>query len=223
MRILLIEDDATLADALTRALRMASHTIDWAPDGEAGDQALNGRVHDVAVLDVRLPKMAGWEVLRRLRARKDSIPVLLLTVCDSLDDRVRGLDLGADDYLTKPFELPELEARLRALYRRSHGAGPEIEHGPLLFDNIGRRAYVNGEPLELSARELSVLEVLLLRIGRVISKDQINHHLCDFEQDLGANAIEVYMHRLRRKLEPAGIVIRTVRGLGYLLEKPQHA
>jgi two-component system OmpR family response regulator len=136
---------------------------------------------------------------------------------------VRGLDLGADDYLTKPFELPELEARLRALYRRSHGAGPEIEHGPLLFDNIGRRAYVNGEPLELSARELSVLEVLLLRIGRVISKDQINHHLCDFEQDLGANAIEVYMHRLRRKLEPAGIVIRTVRGLGYLLEKPQHA
>jgi DNA-binding response OmpR family regulator len=116
-----------------------------------------------------------------------------------------------------------LEARLRALYRRSHGAGPEIEHGPLLFDNIGRRAYVNGEPLELSARELSVLEVLLLRIGRVISKDQINNHLCDFDQDLGANAIEVYMHRLRRKLEPAGIVIRTVRGLGYLLEKPQHA
>ena len=223
MRILLIEDDATLADALTRALRMASHTIDWAPDGEAGDRALNGRVHDVAVLDVRLPKMAGWEVLRRLRARKDGIPVLLLTVCDSLDDRVRGLDLGADDYLTKPFELPELEARLRALYRRSHGAGPEIEHGPLLFDNIGRRAYVNGEPLELSARELSVLEVLLLRIGRVISKDQINNHLCDFDQDLGANAIEVYMHRLRRKLEPAGIVIRTVRGLGYLLEKPQHA
>jgi len=223
MRILLIEDDATLADALTRALRMASHTIDWAPDGEAGDRALIGRVHDVAVLDVRLPKMAGWEVLRRLRARKDSIPVLLLTVCDSLDDRVRGLDLGADDYLSKPFELPELEARLRALYRRSHGAGPEIKHGPLLFDNIGRRAYVNGEPLELSARELSVLEVLLLRIGRVISKDQINNHLCDFDQDLGANAIEVYMHRLRRKLEPAGIVIRTVRGLGYLLEKPQHA
>lgn len=223
MRVLLIEDDPTLGDALTRALRMASHSVDWAPDGETGDRALNSRVHDAVVLDVRLPKMPGWEVLRRMRARKDNVPVLLLTVCDSLEDRVRGLDLGADDYLTKPFELPELEARLRALYRRSHGAGPEIQHGPLRFDNVGRRAYVNDEPLELSARELSLLEVLLLRIGRVISKDQISHHLCDFDQDIGVNAIEVCMHRLRRKLEPAGIVIRTIRGLGYLMEKPQHA
>jgi len=223
MRVLLIEDDPTLADALTRALRMASHSVDWAPDGETGDRALNGGVHDAVVLDVRLPKMPGWEVLRRLRGRKDNVPVLLLTVCDTLEDRVKGLDLGADDYLTKPFELPELEARLRALYRRSHGAVPEIEHGALKFDNVGRRAYVNGEPLELSARELSLLEVLLLRIGRVISKDQIGNHLCDFDQDIGVNAIEVYMHRLRRKLEPAGIVIRTIRGLGYLMEKPQHA
>jgi two-component system, OmpR family, response regulator len=220
---LLIEDDATLSDALTRALRMAAHSVDWAPDGEAGDRALGGRVHDVVILDVRLPKLTGWEVLRRLRARKDTVPVLVLTVRDTLDDRVKGLDLGADDYLTKPFELPELEARLRALYRRSHGAGPEIQHGPLLFDNIGRRAYINGEPLDLSARELGVLEMLLLRIGRVISKDQINHHLSNWEQDLGVNAIEVYMHRLRRKLEPSGIVIRTVRGLGYLLEKPHLA
>lgn len=223
MRILLVEDDATLSDALTRALRMAAHSVDWAPDGEAGDRALSRRVHDVVVLDVRLPKIAGWEVLRRLRARKDSVPVLILTVQDSLDDRVRGLDLGADDYLTKPFELPELEARIRALYRRRHGAGPEMQHGPLSFDNTGRRAYVNGEPLDLSARELGVLEMFLLRIGHVISKDQISHHLSDWEQDLGPNAIEVYVHRLRRKLEPAGIAIRTIRGLGYLLEKPHLA
>ena len=223
MRILLIEDDTTLSDALTRALRMAGHSIDCASDGEAGDRALGRRVHDVVILDVRLPKIAGWEVLRRLRARKDTVPVLLLTVNDTLDDRVQGLDLGADDYLTKPFDLPELEARLRALYRRSHGAGIEMQHGPLSFDNIGRRAYVNGEQIELSARELGVLEMLLMRTGRVISKDQISHHLCNWEQDLGANAIEVYVHRLRRKLEPAGIVIRTVRGLGYLLDKPHLA
>ena len=220
MRILLIEDDPTLSDALTRAMRMAAHSIDWAPDGEAGDRALASCVHDVVVLDVRLPKITGWEVLRRLRARKDTVPVLMLTVCDTLEDRVRGLDVGADDYLTKPFDLPELEARLRALYRRSHRAGPEMQHGPLVFDNTARRAYVNGESLELSAREIGVLEMLLLRIGHVISKDQISHHLCDWEQDLGVNAIEVYVHRLRRKLEPAGIVIRTIRGLGYLLEKP---
>jgi two-component system, OmpR family, response regulator len=223
MRILLVEDDETLADALVRALRMASHSIDWAQDGEAADRALNARVHDLVVLDVRLPKITGWEVLRRLRARKDTVPVLMLTVRDTLDDRVRGLDLGADDYLTKPFDLPELEARLRALYRRSHGAAPEIQHGPLSFDNTARRAYINGEPIDLSAREIGVLEMLLLRIGHVISKDQINHHLCDWEQDLGPNAIEVYVHRLRRKLEPTGIIIRTVRGLGYLLEKPHLA
>ena len=223
MRILLIEDDATLSDALTRALQMAAHSVDLVADGESGDRALGSRVHDVAILDVRMPKVTGWEVLRRLRARRDNIPVLMLTVCDSLDDRVRGLDLGADDYLTKPFDLAELEARLRALYRRRHGAGPEIKLGPLSFDNVGRRAYVNGEPLDLSARELGILEVLLLRIGHVISKDQISNHLCSWEQDLGVNAIEVYMHRLRRKLQPGGIVIRTVRGLGYLLEKPAFA
>jgi two-component system, OmpR family, response regulator len=223
MRILLVEDDETLADALIRALRMASHSVDWAQDGETADRALNGRVHDLVVLDVRLPKITGWEVLRRLRARKDTVPVLMLTVRDSLDDRVRGLDLGADDYLTKPFDLPELEARLRALYRRRHGAAPEIQHGPLSFDNTARRAYINGEPIELSAREIGVLEMLLMRIGHVISKDQINNHLCDWEQDLGPNAIEVYVHRLRRKLEPTGIIIRTVRGLGYLLEKPHLA
>jgi two-component system OmpR family response regulator len=223
MRILLVEDDATLSDALTRALQMASHSVDWAPDGEAGDRALSRQVHDVVILDVRLPKITGWEVLRRLRARKDTVPVLMLTVRDTLDDRVRGLDLGADDYVTKPFDLLELEARVRALYRRSHGAGPQIQHGPLRFDNIARRAYINEQPLDLSARELGVLEMLLLRNGHVISKDQINHHLCDWEQDIGVNAIEVYVHRLRRKLEPTGIIIRTIRGLGYLLEKPQFA
>jgi two-component system OmpR family response regulator len=223
MRILLIEDDSTLADAVTRALQMAAHSVDWAPDGEAGDRALAKGVHDVVTLDVRLPKLSGWEVLRRSRARKDHVPVLMLTVQDSLDDRVRGLDLGADDYLTKPFDLPELEARLRALYRRLHAAGPMLQYGSLSFDNVGRRAYIDGNPLELSAREIGVLEMLLFRMGQVISKAQITHHLCDWDQDLGDNAIEVYVHRLRRKLEPAGIAIRTVRGLGYLVERPHLA
>jgi two-component system OmpR family response regulator len=176
------------------------------------------------ILDIGLPKIDGYEVLRRLRHRGSKTPVLFLTARDGLDDRVRGLDLGGDDYLAKPFDLPELEARVRALIRRGQsGGGSLLVHGALTLDTAGRRAMLNGERLELSARELGVLEVLMLRSGRVVNKDQLAEQLYGWDEEVGANAIEVYVHRLRRKLEPAGVAIRTIRGLGYLLEKPAHA
>jgi two-component system, OmpR family, response regulator len=173
---------------------------------------------------VGLPQMDGFEVLKRLRARRSRVPVLVLTVRDAVDDRVAGLDLGADDYLTKPFELAELDARVRALIRRAHASPtPEIVHGPLRLDIVGRRLYCRGQPLELSARELSVVELLLLREGRVVTKQQIVDHLYGWEDTSSSNAVEVFVYRLRRKLEPSGVDIRTVRGMGYLIEKPNGA
>jgi two-component system OmpR family response regulator len=155
-----------------------------------------------------------------LRHRGGTVPVLILTARDALADRVKGLDLGADDYLTKPFELPELEARVRALIRRGQAGGITLlTHGPLALDLAGRRATLDGVPLELSARELGVLEVLMLRSGRVVNKEQLAGQLYGRDEEVGANAIEVYVHRVRKKLEPAGVIIRTIRGLGYLLEK----
>jgi two-component system OmpR family response regulator len=159
-------------------------------------------------------------VLKRLRRRGATVPVLVLTARDALAARVKGLDLGADDYLTKPFDLPELEARARALIRRGQSGGSSLlTHGPLTLDTSGRRATLAGVALELSARELGVLEVLMLRSGRVVNKDQLAEQLYSWDDEVGSNAIEVYVHRLRKKLEPAGVAIRTIRGLGYLLEK----
>jgi two-component system OmpR family response regulator len=161
--------------------------------------------------------------VRRLRRRGSKTPVLILTARDALDDRVKGLDLGGDDYITKPFDLPELEARVRALIRRGQsGGGSVLSHGTLTLDTVGRRATLAGDPLDLSARELGVLEVLMLRSGRVVNKDQLAEQLYGWDEEVGPNAIEVYVHRLRRKLEPAGVTIRTIRGLGYLLERPGH-
>ncbi len=220
MRILIVEDDPLLADGLTRSLTRADYAIDLVADGGAADAVLATQAFDLVILDLGLPKLDGFEVLKRLRRRGGTTPVLVLTARDTLDDRVKGLDLGADDYLTKPFELPELEARVRALIRRGQsGGGSLLTHGPLTLDIAGRRASLDGVPLDLSARELGVLEVLMLRSGRVVSKDQLAEQLYNFDNDVGANAIEVYMHRLRKKLEPAGISIRTIRGLGYLLDK----
>lgn len=220
MRILIAEDDPVLADGLTRSLRQGDYAVDCVSDGLAADNALTLQFYDLAILDLGLPRLDGFEVLRRLRRRSSTIPVLILTARDALTDRVRGLDLGADDYLTKPFELPELEARVRALIRRGQAGGSStITHGKLTLDTAGRRVTVEDQPLELSARELGVLEVLMMRSGRVVSKEQLAEKLYSWEDDVGANAIEVCVHRLRRKIEPAGIVIRTVRGLGYLLEK----
>jgi len=224
MRILIVEDDPVLADGLTRSLRGSDYAVDSATDGGEADHVLAAQSYDLVILDLGLPKLDGYEVLRRLRRRGSKTPVLILTALDSLDDRVKGLDLGGDDYLTKPFDLPELEARVRALIRRGQsGGGSLISHGVLTLDTVGRRATLGGAPLDLSARELGVLEVLMLRSGRVVNKDQLAEQLYGWDEEVGPNAIEVYVHRLRRKLEPAGVTIRTIRGLGYLLEKPSHA
>jgi two-component system OmpR family response regulator len=219
MRILLVEDDKVLADALSRALVQSAHAVDIVVTGEAADHALALGVYDLAILDIGLPGLSGLEVLRRLRARRATLPVLMLTALDTLEDRVRGLDLGADDYLAKPFDLPELEARVRALLRRGTHATPFLEHGALRFDTVGRRVFHGQRSLELSPRELAVLELLLMRAGRVVSKEQMVNHLYGFSDEVGDNAIEVNVYRLRKKLEPLGCEIRTVRGMGYLMDR----
>ncbi len=220
MRILVAEDDQVLADGLLRSLRAAGYAADQVSNGSDADAALADHAFDCVILDLGLPKMHGLDVLRRLRGRGSSVPVLILTAADSIDQRVRGLDLGADDYMAKPFALQELEARVRALTRRGMGsAATVVRHGPLSFDATGRVAYLHEQMLELSARELSLLEILLQRAGRLVSKDQLVEHLCEWGDEVSSNAIEVYVHRLRKKIEAGPIRIATVRGLGYCLEK----
>jgi two-component system, OmpR family, response regulator len=187
--------------------------------GEEADHALGLAIYDLAILDIGLPGLSGLEVLKRLRGRRSTMPVLMLTAFDTMEDQVRGLDLGADDYLSKPFDLPGLEARVRALLRRGTQSTPYLEHGLLRFDTVGRRVFYDKRPLELSPRELAVLELLLMREGRVVSKEQMVNHLYGWGDEVGANAIEVYVYRLRKKLEPLGCEIRTVRGMGYLMER----
>ncbi|MDM0000283.1 response regulator transcription factor [Variovorax sp. J22P240] len=218
MRILLVEDDRVLADALSRALVQSAHAVDVVTTGEEADHALALGKYDLAVLDIGLPGLSGLDVLKRLRGRKSTMPVLMLTAFDTLADRVRGLDLGADDYLAKPFDLPELEARVRALLRRSTQSTPDLEHGSLRFDTVGRRVFHDKRPLDLSPRELALLELLLMRAGRVVSKEQMVNHLYGWGDEVGDNAIEVNVYRLRKKLEPLGCEIRTVRGMGYLID-----
>ncbi|MDM0078661.1 response regulator transcription factor [Variovorax sp. J2P1-59] len=218
MRILLVEDDRVLADALSRALVQSAHAVDVVTTGEEADHALALGNHDLAILDIGLPGLSGLDVLMRLRTRKSTMPVLMLTAFDTLADRVRGLDLGADDYLAKPFDLPELEARVRALLRRSTQSTPYLEHGLLRFDTVGRRVFHDKRPLDLSPRELALLELLLMRAGRVVSKEQMVNHLYGWGDEVGDNAIEVNVYRLRKKLEPLGCEIRTVRGMGYLID-----
>jgi two-component system OmpR family response regulator len=220
MRILIAEDDCILADGLSRSLRRGGYAVDAVGDGASADSALSAQVFDLLILDLGLPQLSGLEVLRRLRARNSHLPVLILTAADSIEQRVKGLDLGADDYMAKPFALSELEARVRALTRRGAGGGATlIKHGRLLFDQTGRVATVDGLPLDLSAREVGLLEILLMRSGRMVSKTQLVDHLCEWGEEVSTNAIEVYVHRLRKKLEPSEVKIMTVRGLGYSLER----
>ena len=223
MRILIAEDDSILADGLSRSLRHNGYAVDAVRDGLAADSALAAQAFDLLILDLGLPHLAGLEVLRRLRARNSSLPVLILTAADSIEQRVKGLDLGADDYMAKPFALSELEARVRALTRRGGGGATLLKHGRLVFDQTGRVAMVDEQTLDLSAREVSLLEILLTRSGRMVSKTQLVDHLCEWGEEVSTNAIEVYVHRLRKKLEPSGVKIVTVRGLGYCLERDQGA
>ena len=222
MRILVVEDDAMMAEAIARALRQSAHMVQKAANGVEADRALATSEYDLVLLDLGLPRMDGFEVLKRLRLRRSRVPVLILTARDAVEDRVAGLDLGGDDYLAKPFELAELEARVRALLRRGQSnASAVLVHGPLRLDTAGRRLFHGDDPVELSARELSVVELLLLREGRVVTKQQIIDHLYGWEEGSSSNAVEVFVYRLRRKLESRGLEIRTVRGMGYLVEKPR--
>jgi two-component system OmpR family response regulator len=223
MRILIAEDDSILADGLSRSLRQNGFAVDAVHDGGSADAALAAQPFDLLILDIGLPKLSGLEVLRRLRSRNSHMPVLILTAADSVEQRVKGLDLGADDYMAKPFALSELEARVRALTRRGAGGGPTVlRHGRLAFDQVGRVVTVDEQAVELSAREVSLLEILLQRSGRMVSKKQLVDHLCEWGEEVSTNAIEVYVHRLRKKLEP-GVKIATVRGLGYCLERDTSA
>jgi len=220
MRILIAEDDQVLADGLLRTLRSSGAAVNHVASGTEADAALMTNTEfDLLILDLGLPKMHGLEVLKKLRARGSALPVLILTAADSVDERVKGLDYGADDYMAKPFSLQELEARVRALVRRCMGgASSTIRHGPLVYDQAGRVATIDGKMIELSARELGLLEVLQ-RTGRLVSKDQLVERLCEWGEEVSNNAIEVYIHRLRKKIEKGPIRIATVRGLGYCLEK----
>jgi two-component system OmpR family response regulator len=220
VQVLVVDDEPAVRQALERALRFEGYQVDTAVDGASALASHAGRAADAIVLDVAMPRMDGLEVCRRLRAAGDRTPVLMLTARSAIDDRVAGLDAGADDYLVKPFALAELEARVRALIRRSHGRDRNVlAHGALTFDTAARSASVGGDVLDLSARELAVLELLLLRSGRVVAKEQFVEHMCGWDQDVTENAIEVYVHRLRRKLEPVGIHVQTVRGLGYYIAR----
>ena len=220
MRILIAEDDEVLADGLILAMQQAGYAVDRVGDGSEADTILKGgQPFDLVILDIQLPKLDGFSVLRNLRERKQQVPVIILTARDRVEDRVKGLDLGADDYLSKPFNLQELEARSRALLRRGQcGTNPLLACGLLTFDSVERRAAIEGKPLDLTTRELGVLEALMLRVGRVISKEKLLERIYSYSEEASNNAIEVYIHRLRKKIAPAGVTIHTIRGLGYVID-----
>lgn len=221
MRILLVEDDALLADGLARALRQSGYDVDIAADGLTADRRLSGSAYDLTILDLGLPGLDGSSVLQRLRQRKQGTPVLILSARMAIEERVRLLDLGADDYVVKPVAIAELEARIRALIRRQGASdGNFLTLGTLRLDREGKRAWLGEEALDLTAREWTAIEFLATRVDRIITKDQFMQSLYDWDDEITPNAIEKFISRLRTKLEPAGITIRTVRGLGYYLEKP---
>ncbi|WP_319244346.1 response regulator [uncultured Propionivibrio sp.] len=219
MRVLLVEDDVQLREALHQALQSAGYSVDAVADGRMADTTLLAGAYDAIVLDLGLPQLDGIEVLRRLRARSDSTPVLILSARDGIEQRVQGLKVGADDYLTKPFALPELEARIGALIRRASGGQIRLSNGPLELDMTHREVLLDGKPIDISAREMSILEALMQRLGQVVIKTRLAQQISDWDSEVGSNAVEVYVHRLRKKLEPHGFVIRTIHGLGYLLER----
>ncbi len=218
MHVLLVEDDMVLADGVARILRGQGMAVDVVDNGDEADRVLQARDMSVAVLDIGLPGIDGIEVVRRLRARGSDLPVLLLTARDDVQDRVLGLETGADDYLVKPFAAPELVARLKALVRRSNPRSTDLQLGGLQLDPVARRASINDQVIELSAREWAVLEYLMQHASRVVSKQQIIDAILPWGEEVTLNAVEVYVSRIRAKIAEAGIAIKTIRGFGYMLE-----
>ena len=216
MRILLVEDDPLLGDGIRAGLRQQGFQVDWVQDGEAAQRELRAQPYAATVLDLGLPRMDGIDVLRSVRRVGVDFPILVLTARDAVPDRVRGLDMGADDYVVKPVDLEELGARLRALVRRAHGRPRErLEAHDVVLDPASRMVYLAGVPVTLSSREFDLLHVLMLNAGRVLSREQIEQHLYSWGQEVESNAVEVHVHRLRSKL--GSDMIRTVRGIGYVL------
>tara|TARA_R110002020_G_scaffold5841_2_gene23952 strand:- start:10317 stop:10982 length:666 start_codon:yes stop_codon:yes gene_type:complete len=216
MRILLVEDDTLLGKGVSAGLVQAGWAVDWTLDGIDAETALHSICYDAVVLDLGLPGMDGLTLLGRLRASKHSIPVLVLTARETLADRVAGLDAGADDYLVKPFDLAELQARLRALLRRSKGAtAPLLHHGRIVLDLTSHKVFLDGAAVELSAREFATLQELMMNAGRVRTRGQLEESLYGWGEEIGSNTIEVYIHNLRRKLYAD--LIRTIRGVGYTI------
>lgn len=219
MKILLAEDDNFLADGLSMVLKDSGYAVDVEADGASVSLAVFTTAYDLLILDLGLPNLDGFDVLKQIRLKGETIPILILTARDALQDRVRGLDLGANDYLTKPFELPELEARIRALIRKDSWSNKiEINLGSLTFNTVDRVAYIDGKTVDLTARELAVLEILLQKVGTSMDKQRITSLISSWDQEVTENAVGIVIHRLRKKLEEANIAIRTSRGLGYRLE-----
>jgi DNA-binding response OmpR family regulator len=218
MRILLVEDDALLGDALQAGLKQAGHAVDWTRDGVSAETALATEEYAAVVLDLGLPRKDGLDVLRNLRARKRALPVLILTARDTVEDRIRGLDAGADDYLVKPFDLGELNARLRALLRRAGGQpAPVLAASGITLDPASRIVEYRGKPVELSSKEYALLQALMQQPGRALSRAQLEQHLYAWGDEIGSNTVEVYIHHLRRKLDAEAI--RTLRGIGYVIAR----
>ncbi|MGZ3236287.1 MAG: response regulator transcription factor [Burkholderiaceae bacterium] len=219
MHVLLVEDDAVLADGISRILAGHGMAVDVVHNGSDADAILQRENVGILVLDIGLPGIDGFEIVRRLRGRGSNLPVLLLTARDAVHDRVHGLELGADDYLVKPFASPELVARIKALLRRSAPTPQGLSLGGLSLDTFSKRAEINGRSIELSVREWSILEYLMLQVSRVVSKQQIIDAILPWGEEITVNAVEVYISRIRLKIVDAGVSIRTIRGFGYLLEK----
>ena len=219
MRVLLVEDDPQLGDGLTVGLRQAGFAVDWVKDGAAADHVLATEAFDLLVLDLGLPRLSGMDLLVRLRARQQDLPVLILTARDATADKIAGLDGGADDYLVKPVDLDELAARIRALSRRAAGrAQPVLRHGGLGLDPASHRVTLDGAPVELSAREFALLQALLENAGRVMSRAQLEGSLYGWRDEPESNVLEVHIHHLRRKLGSS--LIKTLRGVGYTIARP---
>ncbi len=222
MRILIVEDDQPVALGLKQGLQKQGYTVDLAGSAEEADLCVQRETFDMALVDIALPNADGLHFIRQLRRRGDHLPALILTASDNMDDTISGLDAGADDYMTKPYRLPEVAARIRALIRRSHAVTDAcLKHDGLCLDTRTRTATLNDMPLELTKREWAILEILLMASPSVVSKDRLVGSLAGWDKDITTNAIEVHVSRLRHKLAAGTIVIRTVRGIGYRVDAPQ--